>query len=389
MARKLIIIGVTAFLLLNSVTFSMADTSVTGQTSTDTQTTTQNTVVSSNSIPEAPESLTLNEAFDFALKNNIEVLKANYDYEQAIIDSEQAQYSGHDISADSVKSLQQAQTKYVSPEQKKLAEDVAKQENEITKEQTKISVEKCYYDVLKAQKIVSVNQATVQHAQEQLNLVQNKYKAGTAVKTDVNKAEISLANAKADLANAQRDLKTAQVTFNKTIGTDVNATIKLTEDMKYEKITLPTVDDLTKEALTNRLEIKKAANTVTIAELNYNVALRFLSPNTYTVRSYITQLEQAKLDLIQQQQNVKADVISSLFQVQKDDEVVNISAKSLEQAKENQTLARRRYQIGVGTFSDLLSSTVDLAQAEENYIEAVYNFTLAKDQLKTVTLVGN
>lgn len=303
--KKFIVIGVTTFLLLNSVTFSMADT-VTGQTSSDTQNTTQSTAV--GSIPKAPASLTLNEAFDFALKNNIDVLKAGNTYDQAVISSQQAQYSSHDISSDSINSLQQAQTKYVSPEQQKLAEEVAKQEYEITKERTKITVEKYYYDVLKAQKMVTVKETAVKQAQEQLNLVQNKYKAGTAIKTDVNKADVSLASAKADLTNAQRDLKTAQVTFNKTIGTDVNATIKLNADLKYEKITLPTVDNLTEQAMANRLEIKKATNTITIDEMNYKLAVSYQSANTYTARNYNTQLENAKLDLLQQQQTVKADL---------------------------------------------------------------------------------
>lgn len=365
MSRKVIILSVAVLFLLGSVTYSLAETTT-----------------------AAARALTLEKAYELALENNIDLKKAALDYDNAIVDADQARYNADNIDGDSVSNLQDAQTKYVSTKQKALAEEIAKQAYDIAREQTKILVEGNYYDVLKADNMVKVKEASVKRAQEQLTLVQKKFKAGTAIKTDVNRAEISLAGARADLANAQRDYKNAQVALNKTLGLDVNTDVKPAQVLKYEKVILPTVEELTKQALETRLDLQRARNTETISQLNYDLVVGYQAPNTFSARKSKTELDRAKLDLLQQEQNVRAEVISTLFQVQKADEVVQLSAKSLEQAKDNHSLAQRRYEIGVGSFGDVLTAAVDLADTEAKYIEAVYSYALAKNQIKNVTLVS-
>lgn len=132
--------------------------------------------------------------------------------------------------------------------------------------------------------------------------------------------------------------------------------------------------------------MQRARNTQAFAQENYDLVVSYQAPNTFDARKKKLELEKAKLDLLQQEQNVKGEVISTLFQVQKVDEVVGISAKSLEQAKENYNLVKRRYEIGVGTVGDVLSAAVDLADAK--YVQAVYNYAITKNQLKTVVLVS-
>lgn len=383
---KLGLLCVVALLLFGVVNSSLAETTGLVQEATSAQQETGGS--GTGSAKASAKTLTLEEAYELALENNIDLKKAALDYDSAIIDADQAYYNADEIDGDSVNTLQDAQTKYVSTKQKALAEDIAKQAYEIAREQTKILVEGYYYDVLKADNMVKVREASVKRAQEQLALVQKKFRAGSAIKTDVNRAEINLASAQADLANAQRDYKNAQVALNKALGLDVNTDIKPAQVLKYEKVTLPSVEELTKQALETRLDMQKAKNTQTIAQLNYDLVVGYQAPNTFSARKNKIELEKAKLDVLQQEQNIRADVISTLFQVQKADEVVTITARNLEQAKDNYSLAQRRYQIGVGTYDDVLGATVDLADAEAKYVEAVYNYSLAKNQLKTVTLVS-
>lgn len=385
MSRKLLLLPVAALLLFGSINSSLAETAKLAQDTTKTQ----QGSAGSRAVTAAPaKSLTLDEAFKLALENNIDLKKARLDYDSAIIDAEQARYNADKTDEDDVNSLQSAQTKYVSPKQKALAEDIAKQTYDIAKEQNKILVEQNYYDVLVAENMVKVKEASVKRAQEQLSLVEKKFKAGTAVKSDVNKAEINLANTKADLTNAQRDYKNAQVALNKILGIDVNTNIKPTLVLKYEKVVIPKTEDLTKQALEKRIDMQRARNTLAITQETYDLVVGYQAPNTFDARKKKLELEKVKLDLLQLEQNVKGEVISTLFQVQKVDEVVGISAKSLEQAKENYNLVKRRYEIGVGTLSDVLSSAVDLADTEAKYVQSVYNYTITKNQLKTVVLVS-
>lgn len=399
MSRKFVLFSVAVFLLFGSISTSLAETvnlakdlSKAAQDSNKTQQVSnkvqQASVMSNTGTTAAAKALTLEEAFKLSLENNIDLKKARLDYDSAIIDSEQARYNADKTDEDEVNTLQSAQTKYLSPKQKALAESIAKQTYDIAIEQNKILVEQNYYSTLMAENVVKVREASVKRAQEQLSLVEKKFKAGTAVKSDVNKAEISLANTKADLTNAQRDYKNAQITLNKILGLDVNTNIKPAVVLKYEKVTLPKPEDLTKQALDKRIDIQRARNTQAITQETYNLVVSYQASNTFDARKKKIELEKTKLDVLQQEQNVKAEVISTLFQVEKSDEVVGISAKSLQQAKDNYDLVKRRYEIGVGTVGDVLSAAVDLADADAKYVQAVYNYTTTKNQLKTVVLVS-
>lgn len=370
----------------------LLSTSVSASADVAATTSSNGVTVSSDTYGTSPvvnKPLTLNEAKAMAMASSPEVLKGQIDYDRALIDLEQAKDNAKRIDADSISSLSAAQTKYVSERSKELAETVAQQAYEIVKLQTSINVEKSYYDVLKAENTLKVKETSVKRAQEQLILVQKKYKAGSAVKTDVNRAEISLANAKADLANAQRDLKDVQITFNKTLGVDVKSSWKLTYVLNYQKVTLPSETELTQQALEKRIDVQRAKNSFEITKANYDLVVSWTAPNTYTARGYELDMKSNQLTLSQVQQTVQGDVISTLSQIERADQVVQINAKSLQQAKDNQSLAQRRYEIGVGTFTDVLDAEIQLGEAEIKYIDSVYSYTIAASKLKTVVLVGN
>lgn len=369
MYRRLLYLCLSVTLLLGTVTYAAADTA--------------------NTAAGASRALTLDEAINIALKSNTDLLRAGLSYDQAINSAKATRVSASDIKADTIDSLQSAQSKYVSTEQSKLAETVAGQAYEIAKKQTAIQVETDYYSALKAENLLKVNEVSVQRAKDQLSLVQKKFAAGTSAKTDVNRAEISLASAQADLINAQRSLKTAQVAFNQVLGVDVDETFTLTQVLEEEKVTVPDLAEVTKQAQENRLDIKKAENSVKIAQMNYDLGAAWLASNVSSVKNYKTQLESAKLDLLDVQQQVKADVISTIFNLEKTNEVVDLMSKNLDQAKQNYSLAQKRYQIGVGTYSDVLDASVDLANADANYIQAVYDNTIAGKRVGTVIYTAN
>lgn len=387
-------------LLLSTSVSASTSSSVTSVTTTSTSGDSTSASNASNNVatvsavtyaasPIVNKPLTLNEAKAMAMESSPDVLKGRIDYDRALLDLDQAKDNADRIDADKISSLSSAQTKYVSERQKELAETVAQQAYEIVKLQTAINVEKSYYDVLKAENTLKVKETALKRSQEQLTLVQKKYKTGSAVKTDVNRAEISLANAKNDIANAQRDLKDLQIVFNKTLGVEVKSNWKLTYVLNYQKVTLPSETELSQQALEKRIDIQRARNSYEISKLNYDLIVSWSAPNTYSARSSELEIRSNKLSLSQVEQNVLGDVISTLSQIEKADEVVQTNIRSLQQAKDNQSLAQRRYQIGVGTFTDVLDAEVELGEAEIKYVDSVYSYTLAASKLKTVVLVGN
>ena len=59
------------------------------------------------------------------------------------------------------------------------------------------------------------------------------------------------------------------------------------------------------------------------------------------------------------------------------------------QAEENFVLATGRYQVGVGSPLEITDAEVSLANARGNYINALYNFKIAKAKIqKAMGLIG-
>jgi hypothetical protein len=336
------------------------------------------------------KSLSMNEAINIALLNNIDYLKAGLDYDQASLNLESVQYDVRQTQKQEkdgesvVTDLQSAQFRDISPQEKELAKKAAQQAYDIAKEKVKIQVEKGYCDILKSQGMIDVKQKALKRAEEQQKIAQKKYEAGLSAKTEAQKAVIALTSAKNDLTNAKRDLINAQIAFNNILGWDFDGDLKLTSNLNYEKIAIPSLEVIKQKVLENRLEIKKAQNNAKIAELKYQLAISYQTAFTFSTKQYKIESDKANLELRQQQQNGKADAVAAVFQLQKADEATQLADESLGQAKESYDLAKRRYEIGAGTLVELLNAGIDLDNAETNTIQVIYDYNLAKYQLNTI-----
>ena len=70
-------------------------------------------------------------------------------------------------------------------------------------------VNRGYYGVLEAQSFVKVQKETVESLEESLRIANERFKAGSAVKTDVLNLEVKLAQAQQDLISAQNGFQLA------------------------------------------------------------------------------------------------------------------------------------------------------------------------------------
>ncbi|MBC7106782.1 MAG: TolC family protein, partial [Firmicutes bacterium] len=137
-----------------------------------------------------------------AMENNVRVKQAAQDKGAAYVAAEQARIArAQALDALEGKPVGQAPSYYVSlyttEEQKAEAKKIADKAFEVVKEQVRLVVEKAYFDVLKNQELVRVNEAALERAKHQLELARAGFTAGTAPKTDVLAAEAGVASAEA------------------------------------------------------------------------------------------------------------------------------------------------------------------------------------------------
>jgi outer membrane protein TolC len=99
----------------------------------------------------------------------------------------------------------------------------------------------------------------------------------------------------------------------------------------------------------------------------------------------------AETQFASQRNQIRFDVEQYYSQLQANLENVQTSSVALNQAREALTLARLRFQAGVGTQTDVIAAQNDLTRAEGNRVTAIldYNRALANLQRSVTSRTAN
>lgn len=296
----------------------------------------------------------------------------------------------------------------------------ASQEDFITAKQTVIlNVETAYYSVLQAQYLIDVAQDVVNQTKQHLDQAQGFYQAGTRPKIDVTKAEVDVANAQLALIQARNNFASARVTLNNAMGLRQDLNFAVEKDIEVKPKVTP-LEEILQSAYSNRPELlqlkakqRSQEATIKLAQAGYYPILSgnaqylvrgFHMPNettwdmfmgaTLTIpifNGYITpnQIAEARANLrnLQAQeestrQNIRLEAEQAYLSLKLAIEQIEVTRKSVEQAKENYDLASGRYQVGVGSPLEITDAEVQLANARALNIQAIYGFKTAEARIE-------
>ncbi|MBV9852440.1 MAG: TolC family protein [Armatimonadetes bacterium] len=282
-----------------------------------------------------------------------------------------------------------------------------------------------FFNVLRDQAQVTVDQQQVAAATENLRITQAKFSAGASPQFDVLTAQVTLSNDQQALSSARNSLNLALANLNNLLGLDPGTPLNLTQPP------LPPLDqpvDLagsTGIALRQRPELRQADNNIRIAQRLVRLAGDTLLPtlglsanadyagnvttgtphDTYSVSAQLTvplydggytrsQVRSARVDLQTQlttrdqlQQNVTLEVRQAYLNIQDAQTRASSATVATQQAAEAARIAGVRYQNGLGTIYDLINAQVQLATAQINELNAQYDYQTALAQL--VRAVGS
>jgi outer membrane protein TolC len=253
---------------------------------------------------------------------------------------------------------------------------VAQRNYEIAQSNQTQVVEESYYDILKLQRAVILAQENITRSQKQLENVRAKFSLGMVAQIDVLSAELELSKAQSDLNNTESNLQLARMRFNRLLGKDLNAPVELASELTFE----PSEIDLNKSieyALTHRLEIKKAEDDVVLKTKEVEVNTNDFTPLLVQKKSQIgLQLSKASLE------DVRANIILEIKQnyesLKTAERAVPLQEKNLVKANESLKIAEARFDAGVITSIELIDARNDAYQAENSYLQAVYDYNVAK-----------
>ncbi|MCS7241123.1 MAG: TolC family protein [Candidatus Caldatribacterium sp.] len=245
----------------------------------------------------------------------------------------------------------------------------------LSRMQLALEIEEAYYNVLKAERAFTLAQENLARVEKQLEDVRTKFSLGVVAKIDVLRSELEVDRARLEVEKARENLALSRMSLGSILGRGLEAQFTLSSSLDFvpEAIDL---DACIQYALAHRPEVKEKEETLALRKKELEVLTSYTPPlerEKTKIRLAIAETELA---------DVKESIIlevrqrfSELLAAQKN---VPIAEKSVAVARETLNVQRARFEAGVITLLDLLDAQNDLYEAENAYLQAVFDYNIAR-----------
>lgn len=278
------------------------------------------------------------------------------------------------------------------------------------------SVIKLFFSVLKAQEYVNIAKQSVDTVQEQLRVMNVRFKGGGVLKSDILSLEVRLADAKKELVQSQNLYTTTFTAFNSLLGKQTEDDVELAQNCKCP-VTFPaTYKEALAIAMEKRPEISQSKEMIQKARLalkkadaaylpsvdlnarwyldneelkvnskndNY-VAGVMMNWNIYTGNSTRSDIIMAKHGLALALKNfektelmIHQDVRGAYLNHEDAMQRLNVAGKSVEMAGESLMLIKQRYEGGSDSITRYLEAELARNRAMINKAAAFYDEKIA------------
>ena len=281
------------------------------------------------------------------------------------------------------------------------------------------NVKVAYYNLVFAEIQKTVYEDTVKDFELQLKQAKAQYQIGRKAKIDVTTAEYNLGNAKVNLIKAKNTMELAAAELANAVGIPELEGVILKDKMNSKAYDV-NFKDLLSTAQSSRPALLSAKKAMDAAELNVRAAKRAFSPDLSAFGSYSRggrridadygyqagvqlnyssinlmllkkQVDEAKAtyrkyvaDYEQQRQNVYLEVKSAYISLLNSHDSLDVSKLALQQAKERQYQAFRRYQVGLGDAIEFKDAENSYLNAQLDYYSNLLNYNVNAAELERV-----
>jgi len=289
-----------------------------------------------------------------------------------------------------------------------------------TRQQLMFQVTQAYFGLQLAQANLVVVQQAQKTAREGLQIAQTRFKAGTAVHSDVLSAEVHLAKLTQEEMTAASKVKIAQSALGTVVGLPETGERPLAPAPKEPAPLPPRLDDLKQTAQEKRPDLKQLELAARVAQQEYSKArLNYLprlnvvaeydvdqrrlfgsGADSYTVMALLnfnlfngladlakvretrakeSQARDFKRDL---EDRVRHQVTEAIQNLKTAHERLKVAQAAVGQAQEGLRLIRLRYQSGLTILVDLLNGEDALKNADLSRVAALFDTYLAQAGLE-------
>jgi outer membrane protein len=287
-----------------------------------------------------------------------------------------------------------------------------------------LSVKQAFFAVLRAQEQISVGQANVKLAQENLDAATRRKQVGSGTIADVLQARVQVMNAQQSLLTNQSQKRTAMFALGRLVGVDGPVEARLEAPLEPRPLSVskdslmslvmgvsPSVNAAiaSKQARDASLKAARAAwfpslsasGGYTVANTNPSLSKSVNSWSVSVGLSYPifnglqreSSIEQANAQamvadarLADARRNARSQLEALLSSLDVARQQLTLLRQTLQASEEALRVQQERYRVGASTILDLITSQAARVQAEMNLIGARYDYQIALAQLEA--LVG-
>ena len=116
-----------------------------------------------------------------------------------------------------------------------------------------------FYDVLLAAKQLEVAEQSVETTQSIVERSQARFDSGVTVESDLLTAKVRMATRRQEVVRAKSTLETARAELNTAMGTPVESPLLSNEELGDHTLTISSLQEIERQALTNRPDLKRIA----------------------------------------------------------------------------------------------------------------------------------
>jgi outer membrane protein len=300
-----------------------------------------------------------------------------------------------------------------------------------TRQTVVFQTQSLYYNVLRNEQLVKVNDDNLKRDQKQLDQIVESNKVGAKALADVYRQQVQVGNDELALISAQNthEKAIADLVFYLALSLDVqydfhdasipseidSATIATPVDQNPDFMNLYLRGKALRPDYKSQEEsVKSADASVVVARGGHYPSISFsggynlssdelstLSDNRhlswglsfslplFSGFSVSNQVQQAQLTLRNQQEllsqterQIQVDIKKGMLDVDAARKQLEVAISTVKSATEDQRIAQEKYNLGAGTILDLLVGTANYTNAISNKVNAVYQYLNAKSQLQ-------
>lgn len=302
------------------------------------------------------------------------------------------------------------------------------QEENVNRVETKIKtdVKKAFYNSLLVKNIIELNMRRLENSKENLRVVEARYNAGIALEYDYLRAKVTFGSIETELKQSENQLKISNSFLKNAIGLKDDKEIDVSGNILYDSTEVwGTTEELIRKISEKNVAIRQLTLNKKIYEQLVDVDYANYLPKFFLFGQYSLQAnenddvslsryrfynaitagiglswdlnlfrngykeEQSKIEvlkaeeqIIQTKELLKTQTQSTLIKLEDSRNRIKTQEELLKTAQRGYELANISYKNGVLNQIDVLDAELGLSQVNLAYIQAVYDYLIARTELE-------